>query len=274
VIFLYDDIVRTRTTKYNIDYILTSADRSVSKFEVLDPDINFSDHLPLLAIISCANLDRSDLLGNRVSNPEITASRPTQLRWDHGNNLYYHYTGCHLIPISDELDNVLSWFEFIDDAACDICSYIVSVYCSIVSVLNSAAKLCIPQRHKNFFKFWWDQELNTLKQVSEESNKLWILAGKPCQGHIFQKRQDYRMQYRKRIRDGQKASDVAYTNDLHEALLRKDGPTFGNVGDQNLNLLINVTRLTAALMAIKLLIRFESILASHTPVMMRLVLLL
>jgi len=125
-----------------IDYILTSADRNVSKFEVLDPDINFSDHLPLMAIISRANLDRSDLLGDRVSNPEITASKPTQLRWDHVNiNSYYHYIGCHLIPISDELDNVLSWFEFIDDAACDIHSYIDSVYCSIVSVLNSAAKL-------------------------------------------------------------------------------------------------------------------------------------
>ena len=100
---------------------MTSADRSVSKFEVLDPDINFSDHLPLLAIISCANLDRPDLLGNRFSNPELTASRPTQLRWDHGNiNSYYYYTGCYLIPISDELDNVLSCFEFIGDAACDI----------------------------------------------------------------------------------------------------------------------------------------------------------
>ena len=52
------------------------------------------------------------------------------------------------------------------------------------------------------------------------------LAGEPRQGHIFQKRQDCRMQYRKRIRNGQKASHVAYTNDLHEALLRKYGPTF------------------------------------------------
>jgi len=52
------------------------------------------------------------------------------------------------------------------------------------------------------------------------------LAGEPRQGHIFQKRQDCRMQYRKRIRNGQKASHVAYTNDLHEALLSKYGPTF------------------------------------------------
>ena len=79
------------------------------KFEVLDPDINFSDHLPLLAIISCPNFDRLGLRGNRVSSPEMAASRPTQLRWDHGNiSSYYHYTGCYLTPISDDLDNVLS----------------------------------------------------------------------------------------------------------------------------------------------------------------------
>jgi len=63
---------------------------------------------------------------------------------------------------------------------------------------------------------------------------------------------------------------MIYTKPSSENMVR----LFGNAGDQNLSLLINVTRLTAALMAIKLRIRFESILASHTPVMMRLALLL
>ena len=52
-------------------------------------------------------------------------------------------------------------------------------------------------------------------------------AGKPRQGPIFNKRQVFRAQYRKRIPEGQKQDIIInYTNDLHEALLAKNGPTF------------------------------------------------
>jgi len=37
---------------YNIDYILTSATNDITHFEVLDPDVNFSDHLPLVCDVS------------------------------------------------------------------------------------------------------------------------------------------------------------------------------------------------------------------------------
>jgi len=36
----------------------------------------------------------------------------------------------------------------------------------------------------------------------------------------------HHMQYRKCLRDNQNLATVTYTNDLHEALLKKDGPTF------------------------------------------------
>jgi len=106
-----------------------------------------------------------------------------------------------------------------------------------------------------------------------ESNKLWKLAGKPRQGPIFQKRQDCRMQYRKRIRDGQKASDVAYTNDLHEALLRKDGPTFWKCWRSKFESVNKCNEINGCVDGDKLLIRSVSISASHTAVMMRLALL-
>ena len=79
---------------------------------------------------------------------------------------------------------------------------------------------------KNFYKFWWDEELNALKDASIKSNKLWKEAGKPRHGPIFNKRQLCRTQYRKAVRDGEKCSTTSYTNDLHETLLTKDGPTF------------------------------------------------
>ena len=101
-----------------------------------------------------------------------------------------------------------------------------SSYKEIVSVLNTGAELYVPVCRKNFYKFWWDEDLSSLKQASVESNRLWKAAGKPRHGSIFDKRQRCRAQYRKRIREGQQLSTSVYTNELHEALLAKDGPNF------------------------------------------------
>jgi len=35
----------------DIDYIVTSNDKDVANLSVIDPGINFSDHLPLLAVV-------------------------------------------------------------------------------------------------------------------------------------------------------------------------------------------------------------------------------
>ena len=39
-------------TESYIDYILVSRECDVNKFSVIDPDINFLDHLPLLVTVS------------------------------------------------------------------------------------------------------------------------------------------------------------------------------------------------------------------------------
>jgi len=81
-----------------------------------------------------------------------------------------------------------------------------------------------------------------LKEASIHSNQLWKAAGKPRQGPIFHKRQTMRMQYRRHIREGQRMSDKMYTNELHEALLRKTGLFFGSVGAPSLSLAVNVLK--------------------------------
>ena len=68
--------------------------------------------------------------------------------------------------------------------------------------------------------------MDTLKQASIESDQLWKAVGKPRTGPIFEKRRACRLQYRKRIRDSEAAALTSYTNDLHEALLKKDQSTF------------------------------------------------
>ena len=50
---------------------------------------------------------------------------------------------------------------------------IESVYSSVVSVLNSAARLYVPECHKGFFRFWWSEELSLLKEASIQWTYLW-----------------------------------------------------------------------------------------------------
>ncbi len=100
------------------------------------------------------------------------------------------------------------------------------VHDDIIGVLNAAARLYVPHRRKNFYKFWWNQDMDLLKAASIESNQLWKAAGKPRHGPIFDKRQSSRLQYRNKIRVNQNLSKTAYSNDLHDALLEKNGKSF------------------------------------------------
>jgi len=75
------------------------------------------------------------------------------------------------------------------------------------------------EQKRIFYKFWWSEDLDPLKQESIDLNKLWKAAVKPRSGPIFTKRQSSRLLHRKRLHDEQKAEIFSYSNDLHEALL-------------------------------------------------------
>ena len=89
-----------------------------------------------------------------------------------------------------------------------------------------SADVYVPKRRKGFYKFWWDQELKQLKQDSIESNKAWKAAGKPRSGPVFSKRQSCRLICRKRLKENQRINTEVYTNDLHDALLKKNNTVF------------------------------------------------
>ena len=106
--------------------------------------------------------------------------------------------------------------------------------------MTSTADCYVPQRKKNFYKFWWNEELDCLKQASVDSNRLWKAAGKPRHGPIFDNRQSHRMVYRKRLREERQNETQAYTNELHEALMRKNGPAFWKCWRSKFNISSNV----------------------------------
>jgi len=136
-------------------------------------------------------------------------------------------------PSIAKLDDFLIRYDKDEVTVNDIAVIVEKAYHDITDALASCAKQFAPERKKSFYKFWWDEELDILKQASIDSNKLWTASGKPRHSPIFDKRQKARLQYRNRIREGKRINDQFYTNELHtqlyslhDALLRKDGPAF------------------------------------------------
>ena len=96
----------------------------------------------------------------------------------------------------------------------------------IVNILRNSANSFIPKHKANFYKFWWDQELNELKANSVRTNNVWKAAGKSRTEQIFMQSQTVKAAYKLRIRQALKEEKVSYSNDLHDALLAKSGNDF------------------------------------------------
>jgi len=200
-----------------IDYALVSCPDSLSDFSILDPDVNFSDHLPIRLVVT-AKISNSG--SSELNNFDQSIFIQRYPRWDKADRgAYYEFTRLNLDQLSDQLDQLLA----VQDVSKDCVN---NIYSSIVCVLLEAEARFVPKRSKGFFKFWWNEELDVLKQASIDTNNAWKLAGKPRSGPIFDKRQKARALYRKSIRDHETLSVGSYTNDLHEALLKKDGAAF------------------------------------------------
>ena len=123
--------------------------------------------------------------------------------------------------------------------------------------------VCVPQSHKNFYKFWWGEELKIAKAQSVESNNIWKAVGKPRQGLVFEKRNKYRLAYQQLIREEQKREKLSYTNDLHDALLKKDGRTFWNCWRSKFERSAPCSQVEGVSMMTLLLTNFHSTSLSH-----------
>jgi len=65
-----------------------------------------------------------------------------------------------------------------------------------------------------------------LKDQSMSSCSIWRATGRPGSGPLFDKYRKDKSAYRRAIRLKQQDETNSYTNDLQEALLRKQGTTF------------------------------------------------
>ena len=206
-----------------IDFYVCDAIDDVIDYCVIEPEVNFSDHLPVAVRCKCP------LLVDLVSNSRSSSSNVQHLRWDHGDLLsYYSSTMSLLYPLYEELaelENNLVDARCAADRAAAIIT-VDHVYEQLTVVLRESANLFIPKKTTSFYKFWWSQELDALKQNAIASCSAWKNAGKPRNGAVqLQYKQD-KLLYKKRLREEKVAETVSYSNDLHEALLRKSGREF------------------------------------------------
>ena len=87
LIFTYDNFALNKRS--TIDYFLTSSDDIVSNFDVLDPDLNFSDHNPVAVTCQISVDNRAVGFSDKKHDKNVT-----YLRWDHADLMsFYHYTG-------------------------------------------------------------------------------------------------------------------------------------------------------------------------------------
>lgn len=199
------------------DYMLTSVSNGISFFDVVDVPVNFSDHIPLMAICVCDT--KATISQDRGYFG--CSSVPMQRRWDRADlNAYYHDTGISLQHVYDILLNT------VDGEINDVASFVDGIEREVSYVLNKCADAHVPLRGRKFYKFWWDQELSLLKEEAVKSYDLWVAAGKPRNGPIFRLRSSSRLAYRKRIRDKQNMELDIYSSALHDALMSKDGRMF------------------------------------------------
>ena len=116
-------------------------------------------------------------------------------RWDHAPlGQYYEQTRVLLEPIFAKLDafdhSVIGSEMSASHDKLEI------IYNSVVTALTTSANLCIPKTRRNFYKFWWSQELSELKAAAVTSSRAWQQAGKPKHGPIFQKYYSDKLAYK------------------------------------------------------------------------------
>jgi hypothetical protein len=134
-----------------IDYLLTSNINRTVAFNVLDLDINLSDHCPLLTVL---NVCWSGNYASNVNNVCKPADDVTYLRWDHSPlDQYYEYTRVKLQPVLvdiEMLDKSIECGKFRIDYITEV---IDSIYSVVIDTLRQGSERYVMKARKNCLNF-------------------------------------------------------------------------------------------------------------------------
>ena len=131
-----------------IDFMLTTLATDVINFDVLDPDINFSDHLPLMCTVEISTDVHARKSSPTSNSDKHKPHEHVQLRWDHADlSSYYHFTGEHLKPILRFLNELPPSYDKSDNQI-DFKHVLDHVYGDLVNTLALGANQFVPQCRK------------------------------------------------------------------------------------------------------------------------------
>ena len=92
-------------------------------------------------------------------------------------------------------------------------NFIDHFYSKVVSILKYSAELHVPLHYKDYYTFWWSQELSCLKDNAIKSNKIWKDAGRPRSGPTTNARNSDKRKYRKMLHNERQAEAQHYSGD-------------------------------------------------------------
>ena len=230
-----------------VDYFIVSKcfKGDIIHHSILEDEVNLSDHLPIALSITMDHLTTNCKINALKFHPTESGNdgSTTRLRWDHANlQLYYATTYSVLLPIFEEfnvsLANCLKTPLFLpchcnnliyyngNECVCKFTDLIETTYSNIVTSIDRVAQSIVPTIRTKSMKFWWDQELNELKDKATISHRNWLSANKPNHGELNDLRKKQKYAYKKAIRNKQKDENLSITTSLHDALSAKDHSTF------------------------------------------------
>lgn len=193
-----------------IDHFIVSKDmvKAIQSYSTIDTGNNLSDHIPLSLHLTWS------LQAGHTYAPSTAQPKPMKLRWDKADlNEYYFITSKFLSNV-----NIASAYNSVVD--------IEKCYCDIVNCLTRAASLTVPQKKSDFFKFWWDEELDQLKGFSIDTHQIWKDAGRPQTGPVYEAKRLSQANYKLAINRKRQMAQEDFTDALHEALMKKDCASF------------------------------------------------
>jgi len=144
----------------------------VQSIVVVDDGSNLSDHLPVS--MSCELTPTMVSFNTSASALPEHAVHSYCLRWDKADVLSYFNRSYDLLSNIDVtcLDNGPAGIKY--------------CYQAIVTSLHMAASNTVPYKRQSYYKFWWDSELDKLKEMSMDAHTIWKQAGKPKYGPIYE----------------------------------------------------------------------------------------
>ena len=218
------------TNSYSfIDHFLVTKDifKLVKSCFILDSEINFSDHCCLCTNIGL-NYDMRSLkfCNNENLNKDSASINNFNYRWDKGD-LYKYSLDCKLlfdcihVPyfLCDTNSNLVYDKGMVQ-------SVIDNYYNKIIKALSNASIASIPVHKNTFYKHWWNEELNLLKEDAHKNYKIWCEAGRPRSGSVFYNMQSSKLQYKTSINKKKLQADQHFTDELADNLSHKDMDSF------------------------------------------------